>query len=116
MFARTLIADGAHKNAVLLKRVQQLETWRAVASQMLDAMPEQPPPLPPSGEDETFGLQRTKDAIEKAVWEAAKLPNEERQRKLKQLRAKWHPDKHEVLKEMAEEVSKIINASIDELE
>ena len=42
------------------------------------------------------------------------LPEDERKRKLKQLKAKWHPDKHEVLKEMAEEVSKMINSFIDE--
>ena len=58
--------------------------------------------------------QAKDEAIEKAVKEAMALPEEERNRKLKQLKAKWHPDKHEVLKEMAGEVSKMINACIDE--
>ena len=34
------------------------------------------------------------------------LPEAERRRKLNALRLKWHPDKHEVLREMATEVAR----------
>ena len=113
--ARIMLADSIQKNRALCARVAQLEHWREVASEVIDAQAAAPPPPPPSSEtDSAFGLTRTKEAIEKAVKDAAALPEEARKRKLKQLQAKWHPDKHEVLKEMAEEVSKMINACIDE--
>ena len=48
--------------------------------------------------------------------EAAALPQDEKNKKIKQLRLKWHPDKHEVLKEMAEEVTKIINECVEALD
>ena len=35
---------------------------------------------------------------------------------VRQLRLKWHPDKHDVLKEMAEEVTKIINETVEKHE
>ena len=49
-----------------------------------------------ASDDSAFGLTKTKAAIEEAVHEACKLPAEERRKKLKALRLKWHPDKHEV--------------------
>jgi len=95
--------------------VRQLETWREVASQVLDSREVEPPPPPPASEsDAALGLTRTKEALVAAVKEAAKLPPDERKRKFKQLKLKWHPDKHEVLKEMAEEVFKLISACIEE--
>lgn len=114
LFARNMLADASLKNRALLQRVAQLERWREVASHVLDSKIDPPPPPPSSETDGAFGLSRTKEAIEKAVKEAMALPEDERKRKLKQLKAKWHPDKHEVLKEMAEEVSKMINSFIDE--
>ena len=44
------------------------------------------------------------------------LPEAERRRKLNALRLKWHPDKHDVLKEMAEEVTKMINEAVEQQE
>ena len=114
LFARNMLADASLKNRALLQRVAQLERWREVASHVLDSKIDPPPPPPSSETDGAFGLSRTKEAIEKAVKDAMALPEDERKRKLKQLKAKWHPDKHEVLKEMAEEVSKMINSCIDE--
>lgn len=112
--ARHMLDDASITNAHLARRCRQLEQWRQVASEVLDQQANAPPPPPPSSEaDARFGLTRTKEAIQKAVAEAAALPADERRRKLKQLKAKWHPDKHEVLKEMAEEVSKLINSCID---
>ena len=67
------------------------------------------------GSSSNFGLGHTRDAIEKAVKEAAALPAEERRKKIRALRLKWHPDKHEVLKEMAGEVSKMINECVSRL-
>ena len=58
-------------------------------------------------------LARARDAIEEAVKEASALPASERRRKLNALRLKWHPDKHEVLGEMAEEVTKLINEAVE---
>ena len=51
-----------------------------------------------------FDLSKTKVAIEEAVREASKLPEEQRRKKLNALRLKWHPDKHEMLREIAGEV------------
>ena len=63
-----------------------------------------------------FDLSNVRTAIEAAVKEAAALPQDEKNKKIKQLRLKWHPDKHEVLKEMAEEVTKIINECVEALD
>ena len=60
-----------------------------------------------------FDLASTRSAIEEAVREAAACPEDERRRKIRQLRLKWHPDKLEVLKGIAEEVTKIINEAVD---
>ena len=115
LLAHNLLADASYKNEALLRRVRQLEKWREVASQVLDSREVEPPPPPPASEaDAALGLTRTKEAIVAAVKEAAKLPPDERKRKFKQLKLKWHPDKHEVLKEMAEEVFKLISACIEE--
>ena len=48
--------------------------------------------------------------------EAWKKPEDERRRRIKALRVKWHPDKHEVLSEMAQEVTKMINDCVDRME
>ena len=61
-----------------------------------------------------LGMTHTRNAIEAAVKEAAALPEDERKRKIRGLRAKWHPDKHDILKEMTSEVTKLINAAVDE--
>ena len=70
---------------------------------------------PKEDEHSALGLTRTKEAVMKAVGEAAKMPVDERRKKLRQLRLKWHPDKHDVLKELAEEVTKLINQAVDEI-
>ena len=62
-----------------------------------------------------LGLANTRAAIEKAVAEAAKLPESQRSKKLNALRLKWHPDKHEHLREMATEVTQIINETVQRL-
>ena len=71
------------------------------------------PPRTPAASDGVFGLTKTKEAIEKAVKEACALPEAERRKKINALRLKWHPDKHEVLGEMAEEVTKLINEAVE---
>ena len=45
--------------------------------------------------------------------DACALPEAERRKKINALRLKWHPDKHEVLGEMAEEVTKLINEAVE---
>ena len=62
-----------------------------------------------------LGLANTRAAIEKAVAEAAKLPESQRSKKLNALALKWHPDKHEHLREMATEVTQIINETVQRL-
>ena len=113
-FAKEMLHDAAFRNDRLSQQVAALERWREVASHVLDARADGPPTPPPQSESDALGLSRTKEAVTKAVRDAAKLPAAERDKKLKQLKAKWHPDKHEVLKEMAEEISKLINAAVDE--
>ena len=71
------------------------------------------PPRTAAASDGVFGLTKTKEAIEKAVKEACALPEAERRKKINALRLKWHPDKHEVLGEMAEEVTKLINEAVE---
>ena len=71
------------------------------------------PPASASAEPPGFNLSHTRIAIEEAVKEAAKLPEEERKKKIRALRLKWHPDKHDVLKEMANEVTKMINEAVE---
>ena len=51
--------------------------------------------------------------VRQAVRDASKLPEYERRKKLNALRLKWHPDKHEVLREMAEEVRATIGTTVD---
>ena len=68
---------------------------------------------PAASEPEGFNLQQTRAAVEEAVREAAKLPEEECKKKIRALRLKWHPDKHEVLKEIASEVTKCINEAVE---
>ena len=71
------------------------------------------PPRTAAASDGVFGLTKTKEAIEKAVKDACALPEAERRKKINALRLKWHPDKHEVLGEMAEEVTKLINEAVE---
>lgn len=59
-----------------------------------------------------FDMSQIKDSIEEAVKHCADLPLEERRSKIRALRLKWHPDKHEVLKDVAEEVTKVINEAV----
>ena len=66
-------------------------------------------------EGEALGAQ-TRCAIQKAVAEAAALPEAERKKKIRSLRLKWHPDKHDLLKEMASEVTKMINEEVEAME
>jgi len=51
--------------------------------------------------------------IKKAVEEAYQLPANERKKKLRDLRMRWHPDKNPMLKSLADEISKIINCEIE---
>ena len=46
-----------------------------------------------------------------AVRDASQLPEADRRKKLNALRLKWHPDKHEMLREMAEEVRTSTNST-----
>lgn len=112
---QVLLSDSAARGARACRRVAELEK---VVAQLLAAMPEASPRVAPpakeADDDSAFGLSRTKEAVKKAVAEAAKLPLDERRKTLKKLRLKWHPDKHDVLKELAEEVSKMINEAVDE--
>ena len=98
-----LLADAAARGERACRRVRELE---ACVAKLLKELPDaQAPAAPREPEDASaFGLSRTKEAVSKAVAEAAKLPADERGKKLRQLRLKWHPDKHDVLKDLAEEV------------
>ena len=113
-FAEMMLADASRKNNALQQRVSQLESClvRLMATSA-DAEGVKVPAEPEA--ESALGMTKTKEAIEKAVKEAASLPADERRKKLKALRLKWHPDKHEVLREMAEEVTKIINKCIEEM-
>ena len=75
---------------------------------------EEPRTSEQSSQQPFFGLAHTRSAIFAAVKEAAALPAEERNKKIRSLRAKWHPDKHDVLQDMASEVMKMINEAVDQ--
>lgn len=112
-FVKGLLSDAALKNDALRSRVHQLEL---VVQKIILTAPEMAPQAPPPAQaDSALGLAKTREAIEKAVKEAAALPGPERRKKLRALKLKWHPDKHEHLKEMAEEVTKMINQIVHEL-
>jgi hypothetical protein len=112
---RDVLADAAGRGERACRRVRELE---AVVQHLLMNAPSeaQRTAPPPSAAEEAFGLTRTREAIVKAVHEAAKLPADERAKKLRALRLKWHPDKHDVLKELAEEVTKLINECVTQLD
>lgn len=122
--AEALLADASEYIAALQRANRQLEG--TVASLMVECAEvvgeaearlrhEQGRAAPPrTPAPEAFGLGNTRAAIERAVKEAAELPDEERKKKLRALRLKWHPDKHDVLKDMATEVTKMINEAIEE--
>lgn len=111
---RDLLADACGRGERAVQRVRQLE--EVLARLVLDTPAAAAPPPPPREDDDSaFGLTRSKEAIVKAVHDAAKLPSAERRKKIRALRLKWHPDKHETLKELAEEVTKLINVCVDEI-
>lgn len=59
--------------------------------------------------------EKTKDSIRQAVRDAYKLSEGERNKKIKQLQLRWHPDKNPIIKDFAEEVIKLINATSAEM-
>ena len=44
------------------------------------------------------------------------LPKETRRVRLRALRLRWHPDKHDVLRSLANSVTQVLNAEITELQ
>mmetsp|Transcript_26821 Transcript_26821/g.69534 ORF Transcript_26821/g.69534 Transcript_26821/m.69534 type:complete len:401 (-) Transcript_26821:48-1250(-) len=75
-----------------------------------------PPPPPDNGSRGVFGLDATREAIQQAVKETAGLSAGERKKQIRQLQLRWHPDKNPVLRELAGEVSKLINEAAASLE
>lgn len=65
--------------------------------------------------NQAFSFEKTKEAIQQAVQEAAVLDKAECAKRIKQLRLRWHPDKNPVLQEFATEVTKIINKAVEDL-
>eukprot|EP00892_Ulva_mutabilis_P007558 jgi/Ulvmu1/5174/UM021_0191.1 len=63
-------------------------------------------------EPHAFTLQKTKQAIQSALQEAALLDPPERAKRINMLRLRWHPDKNCELAEFCGEVTKIINEEI----
>lgn len=101
--AQAMLADSLDYVKLLRHKVAQLEElllaeWATRGAEAAQRPPER------SHEQDSFGLEHTREAIEKAVREAATLPESERRKKLNALRLQWHPDKHHVLKDMANEV------------
>lgn len=62
-----------------------------------------------------FSLANIRSAIRQAVSECEGVDEDERAKRLRALKARWHPDRNPILKELAEEVSKELNAACDEL-
>lgn len=113
--ANAMLSDAMAHMVHMRSREAQLEAMleRLMAEQSAG---ERSPavPAPPSSDDRgVFDLTKTKAAIEQAVRDASQLPEAQRRKKLNQLRLKWHPDKHEMLREIAEEVSKMLNQAIE---
>jgi len=65
------------------------------------------------GEGDSKILKQAAVDIKKAVDEAYTLQPNERKKKLRDLRMRWHPDKNPMLRELADEISKIINSEIE---
>jgi hypothetical protein len=87
-FTRELLADAAVRGQRACLRVRQLEDCieKLLASAPSLEQVNGTQSLPPKEEDSAFGLNRTKEAIEKAVKDASSLPDEERRKKLRQLK------------------------------
>jgi len=105
---RALKARNAILEHSLATMLLEREHRRASGGGASEAAAATAPPEPAG-----FNMSNVKQAIEVAVKEAASLPAEERKKKIRALRLKWHPDKHEVLKEMANEVTKMINEAVE---
>ena len=63
-----------------------------------------------------FDSGRIKEEIRRTLKEAAKLGEKEKKAKVRSLMMKWHPDKNPVLRDMATELTKIINECNAELQ
>jgi len=63
--------------------------------------------------DSNSMLQDAAAEVKKAIEDAYQLPAAERKKKLKDLRMRWHPDKNPMLRSLADEITKIINAEIE---
>lgn len=63
-----------------------------------------------------FSLKAIKASIEAAVQDAMRCDDAERKKRLRALQLRWHPDKNPVLREVATEVTKMINEAVTQLE
>ena len=79
-----------------------------------------PPPPPPPQPREQVSSQMLSPALRAeicaAVRAAESMSKEARRTRLRGLRLRWHPDKHDVLRELATAVTVVLNAEITELQ
>jgi hypothetical protein len=103
----------------LRRRLLDLELAAARQQQQQHAGPsasQLPGGLTGQGEGEVFSLAAVREAVAAEVARAAQCPEEERRRRIKQLRLRWHPDQNPMLTGLATEVTKMINAAVERLE
>jgi len=98
--------------ALLRRRAEEAEARGGGVGQSAPPppLPQQPPSpsrlLPPALVEELV------DAVRSAEW----LPREARRVRLRALRLRWHPDKHDVLRGLATTVTQVLNAEVTEMQ
>ena len=112
-FVKGLLSDAALKNDALRSRVHQLEL---VVQKIILLRPRwrRRPRRPPKPTWRS-GWPRRARRSKRPSKRPPRCQGRSVAKKLRALKLKWHPDKHEHLKEMAEEVTKMINQIVHEL-
>lgn len=107
------MSDSAVYVRYLRKRLLELELQQhdAAASRAKSSAP-----APGQVDHEVFSLSSVKAAVADAVRDACQHGEQERKRRLRQLQLRWHPDKNPMMKDLANEVTKLLLEAIQTAE
>lgn len=105
---QTTLADSAVFVRYLRKRVMELELEKSTAVSKAAAAQRN------KDAEDAFSLAKVRASVKSAVQEAMAHHEEERKKRIRALQLRWHPDKNPVLRDIATEVTKIINETVAE--
>lgn len=95
-------------------RIRLLQHQLAEAETVVDhLMAQHQDPPPQHAHEGPLSVKAARQAIGEELREARSLPHDQRRRRLRAMRLQWHPDKHTALKELASEITKLINEAIE---